>query len=184
MPATGQRWTHLVRFLAVEDGNTYFGQVGSEAYPDVGLAAWKGEKIAANVLSGSWEDGVVTDQILHVSKLLSPIPSTQVPIVLCMGLNYRDHAAEAKMPVPETPILFIKPRSAISGPFPEPILIPRIAQDGTSDYEAELAIVMGMTGKDISLEDAMNFVLGFTCANDVSARKLQFTNGQWCFSKG
>ncbi|RSL90138.1 hypothetical protein CEP52_014686, partial [Fusarium oligoseptatum] len=166
MPATGQRWTRLVRFVAVEDGNTYSGQVDSEAYPDVGLAAWKGEKMPVNVLSGSWEDGVVTDQILHVSNLLSPIPSTQVPIVLCMGLNYRDHAAEAKMPVPETPILFIKPRNTISGPFPEPISIPRVAQDGTSDYEAELAIVMGRTGKDICPEDAMNFVLGFTCAND------------------
>lgn len=88
------------------------------------------------------------------------------------------------MPIPESPILFIKPRNAISGPYPEPICIPAVAQDGTSDYEAEMAIVISKTGKNIAENDAMDYVLGFTCANDVSARKLQFANSQWCFSKG
>lgn len=101
-----------------------------------------------------------------------------------MGLNYRDHAIEAKMPIPETPILFVKPRNTRNSPFPEPIVVPRVAQDGTSDYEAELAVVIAKTSKDISQEEAMDYVLGFTCANDVSARNLQFANSQWCFSKG
>ncbi|KAH8680155.1 fumarylacetoacetate hydrolase [Ilyonectria robusta] len=185
MSTTNQRdWTHLVRFVAAEDGLVYFGQVDAEKYPDVGLAALEGKPIPVNVVAGSQFDGIVTSQFLHVSRLLSPVPASSVPIILCMGLNYRDHAIEIKMPIPESPILFIKPRNAISGPYPEPICIPAVAQDGTSDYEAEMAIVISKTGKNIAENDAMDYVLGFTCANDVSARKLQFANSQWCFSKG
>lgn len=108
----------------------------------------------------------------------------EVPIIRCMGLNYRDHALEANMPIPDVPVLFIKPRTALSGPHPAKINIPKIAQDGTSDYEAELTIILSKTGKDISEEDAMDYVLGYTTSNDVSARAQQFKNSQWSFSKG
>jgi 2-keto-4-pentenoate hydratase/2-oxohepta-3-ene-1,7-dioic acid hydratase in catechol pathway len=101
-----------------------------------------------------------------------------------MGLNYRDHAIEANQPIPETPILFIKPRTALNGPFPATINVPKIAQDGTSDYEAEMSIIISKTGRDISEEDAMNYVLGYTCSNDVSSRIQQFLTSQWSFSKG
>lgn len=109
---------------------------------------------------------------------------SEVPIIRCLGLNYKDHAREANMPIPEVPVLFIKPRTAISGPFPASVNIPKTAQDDTSDYEAELSFVIGKTGRDIAEADALDYVLGYTCSNDVSARAQQFKNSQWCFSKG
>lgn len=80
--------------------------------------------------------------------------------------------------------MFTKPRHALCGPFPAVISIPKVAQDGTSDYEAELAVIIGKDGRNISEESALDYVLGYTVANDVSARKLQFETQQWSFSKG
>lgn len=88
------------------------------------------------------------------------------------------------MPIPEVPVLFIKPRTALTGPHPSTINIPRFVQDSSSDYEAELSVVLSKSGRDIPEEEAMDYVLGYTCSNDVSARKQQFKNSQWCFSKG
>lgn len=107
-----------------------------------------------------------------------------VPIIRCMGLNYRDHAREANMPIPDVPVLFVKPRTAVNGPYPAKINVPRIAQDGSSDYEAELSFIIGKSGRDIPESEAMDYVLGFTASNDVSARTQQFKNSQWNFSKG
>lgn len=101
-----------------------------------------------------------------------------------MGLNYKDHAREANMAIPDVPVLFIKPRTALNGPSPAKINVPRIAQDGSADYEAELSVVISKTGRDIPVEKAMEYVLGYTCSNDVSARTQQFKNSQWSFSKG
>ncbi|KAJ5544730.1 Fumarylacetoacetase C-terminal-like protein [Penicillium sp. DV-2018c] len=108
----------------------------------------------------------------------------EVPIIRCMGLNYRDHAKEANMPIPDVPVLFIKPRTALNGPYPAKINVPKLAQDGSSDYEAELSIILSKSGRDIPESEAMDYVLGYTASNDVSARTQQFKNSQWCFSKG
>ncbi len=91
---------------------------------------------------------------------------------------------EANLPIPSVPILFTKPRTALANPYPAVINIPKCAQDGTSDYEGELCAVIGRTGRDISEEDALDYVLGYTASNDVSARTLQLLTGQWSFSKG
>ena len=107
-----------------------------------------------------------------------------MPIIRCLGLNYRDHAKEASMPIPNEPVLFIKPRTALNGPAPAKINVPKIAQDGTSDYEAELSFVVAKSGRDIPKVKAMDYVLGYTASNDVSARAQQFKNSQWCYSKG
>jgi 2-keto-4-pentenoate hydratase/2-oxohepta-3-ene-1,7-dioic acid hydratase in catechol pathway len=88
------------------------------------------------------------------------------------------------MPIPDYPVLFIKPRTALMGSYPEKIVVPKVAQDGSSDYEAELTIIISKTGKDIPEKDAMDYILGYTCGNDVSARTEQFRNSQWSFSKG
>jgi 2-keto-4-pentenoate hydratase/2-oxohepta-3-ene-1,7-dioic acid hydratase in catechol pathway len=72
----------------------------------------------------------------------------------------------------------------LTGPFPATINIPKCAQDETSDYEAELCVVIGKSGKNIKQEDALDFVLGFTASNDVSARTLQMATPQWSYSKG
>jgi 2-keto-4-pentenoate hydratase/2-oxohepta-3-ene-1,7-dioic acid hydratase in catechol pathway len=177
-------WTHLIRFIAEEDGQIHLGNIDAKKYPDVGLSTFKGEKVSAQLISGSAFDGVVTGKTLTVKQLLPPIAMHEVPIIRCLGLNYRDHAKEANMPIPDVPVLFIKPRTAVNGPFPAKINVPKIAQDGTSDYEAEMTFVMSRDGKDIKEDEWQDYVLGYTCSNDVSARAQQFKNSQWSFSKG
>lgn len=88
------------------------------------------------------------------------------------------------MPIPDVPVLFVKPRTALNGSHPAKINVPRIAQDGSSDYEAELSVILAKSGRDIPESKAMDYVLGYTCSNDVSARTQQFKNSQWSFSKG
>lgn len=179
-----QPWTHLIRFIAEEDGQIHLGNVDAKKYPDIGLSTLNGEKIQANLATGSIFDAKVTSTVLTVKQLLGPIAAHEVPLVRCIGLNYRDHAREANMPIPAEPVLFIKPRTAINGPFPAKINVPKISQDGTADYEAELTVIIGKDGRDIPVEEALDYVLGYTCGNDVSARAQQFKNSQWCFSKG
>lgn len=88
------------------------------------------------------------------------------------------------MALPKAPILFTKPRTALADPYPAVIPVPKAAQDGTSDYEAELCVVIGKTGRDIPEEKALDYVLGYTASNDVSARTMQMLTTQWSFSKG
>ncbi|KNG80909.1 fumarylacetoacetate hydrolase [Aspergillus nomiae NRRL 13137] len=180
----GPNWAHLVRFISEEDGQIHFGEVDPSRYPDVGIAILNGERVAVKLIKGSIFDGTVTDTTVHIARLLAPIGMEEVPIIRCLGLNYRDHAREANMPIPDVPVVFIKPRTALNGPHPAKINVPKIAQDGSSDYEAELSIILSQTGRDIPESEAMKYVLGYTCSNDVSARTQQFKNSQWSFSKG
>ncbi|PON28862.1 fumarylacetoacetate hydrolase domain-containing protein 2A [Trichoderma gamsii] len=176
-------WTRLIRFVAEEDGHIHLGQVDEDIL-DVGLAAFEGVPISAKLIEGSLYDGVVSDTTMTVKQLLPPISIDQGKIIRCLGLNYRDHAKEANMPIPDEPVLFFKPPHALMGPWPEKIRIPKFVQDGSSDYEAELSLIISKTGKNISEEDAFDHVLGYTCGNDISARTEQFKNSQWSFSKG
>jgi len=100
--------------------------------------------------------------------------------VICVGLNYRDHAEEMKLAIPDEPVLFMKPPSAVIGPG-APIICP--AGSRQIDYEAELAVVMGRTARNVTEEEAPRCVLGYTCANDVTARDLQAKDGQWTRAK-
>ncbi|RVX75650.1 hypothetical protein B0A52_00006 [Exophiala mesophila] len=88
------------------------------------------------------------------------------------------------MPLPAVPVLFSKPRHALGDPFPAVVSIPKAAQDGTSDYEAELCVIIGKTGRNIPETKALDYVLGYTCSNDISARTFQLSSTQWDFSKG
>lgn len=117
--------------------------------------------------------------LTHVS-LLAPV---QPPNILAIGLNYRAHAVESGAAIPERPVLFIKANTAVCGPD-DPIMLPRIAPDEV-DYECELAIVIGKTARHVSPEVALDYVLGYTCANDVSARdcQLRLDAGQWSRGK-
>ncbi|MCL6638276.1 MAG: fumarylacetoacetate hydrolase family protein [Firmicutes bacterium] len=99
---------------------------------------------------------------------------------VCVGLNYRDHAFELGMPLPEEPVLFLKPSTAVIGPG-EPIVCPPVSRQ--VDYEAELAVVIKKTAKNVREEEALDYVLGYTCANDVTARDLQKKDGQWTRAK-
>ncbi len=116
-----------------------------------------------------------------VAKLLAPIEPTNL---FCIGLNYRRHAEESRQPLPEYPVLFMKSVSAVQNPG-DPILLPRQLRSDAVDYECELAVVIGKRGKNIARADALQHVLGYTCANDVSARDWQtkWGGGQWCRGK-
>jgi 2-keto-4-pentenoate hydratase/2-oxohepta-3-ene-1,7-dioic acid hydratase in catechol pathway len=116
-----------------------------------------------------------------VGKLLAPIVPSNI---LCIGLNYRRHAEEGKQPVPQWPVLFIKNTSALQNPG-DPIVLPRVLRSDAVDFECELAVVIGKNCKNVGKADALNFVLGYTCANDVSARDWQkdWGGGQWCRGK-
>ena len=96
--------------------------------------------------------------------------------IICIGLNYRDHAAESKMPIPEKPVVFSKFSTAVIAPG-EPVVLPSTSQQ--VDYEAELAVVIGRRARHVSADRAYDYVLGYTAFNDVSARDFQFSDGQW-----
>ena len=96
--------------------------------------------------------------------------------LICIGLNYRDHAAESKMPIPDKPVVFSKFSTAVIAPG-EPVVLPSTSQQ--VDYEAELAVVIGRRAKHVSAESAYDYVLGYTAFNDVTARDFQFADGQW-----
>jgi 2-keto-4-pentenoate hydratase/2-oxohepta-3-ene-1,7-dioic acid hydratase in catechol pathway len=100
--------------------------------------------------------------------------------IVCVGLNYRDHAEEQGAELPAAPLLFAKWPSSLIGPG-EPIVIPPIVTK--ADYEAELGVVIGARVKGVSKESAFEAVRGYVCANDVSARDLQFGDGQWTRGK-
>ncbi|KAE8355908.1 hypothetical protein BDV28DRAFT_162297 [Aspergillus coremiiformis] len=176
-------WTHLIRFIAVEDSQEHLGQL-VDITRDIGKDSVHGVQIAAYIIEGTIFHGRVTKTIMHVQQLLSPVTKEECNYIRCLGLNYLDHAQEAKMALPSVPVMFTKPRTALTGPYPATINIPRCAQDETSDYEAELCLVIGKTGRDIPEEEALDYVLGYTASNDVSARAMQLATTQWSFSKG
>ncbi len=96
--------------------------------------------------------------------------------LICIGLNYRDHAAESNMQIPERPVIFSKFSTCVIAPG-EPVVIPPTSQQ--VDYEAELAVVIGRRAKNVKASRALDYVLGYTAFNDVSARDFQFADGQW-----
>jgi len=122
------------------------------------------------------QQGVVyaTDDI----SLLSPV--VRPGKVICLGLNYRGHAAESGMAVPDYPVLFHKVAGSLIG-HKQPIVVPRISSK--IDYEGELAIIIGRRGKYIAEDEAYAYIAGYTIANDVSARDLQFRTSQWTTGK-
>ncbi|HZR41922.1 MAG TPA: fumarylacetoacetate hydrolase family protein [Ktedonobacteraceae bacterium] len=107
-----------------------------------------------------------------------PVPDPDK--IICLGLNYSDHAAEANLAIPEAPVLFTKYRNSLVGPN-DPIVLPRTSTQ--IDYEAELAVVIGRTCKEVSEQDALNYVAGYTIMDDVSARDMQMRTSQWTAGK-
>lgn len=122
-----------------------------------------------------------TGEAATVQKFLAPIEPRDI---LCIGLNYRKHAAEGGQAIPEQPILFVKNLGTVQNPG-DPIVLPRKLRSDAVDYECELAVVIGKACHNVSRADALKYVLGYTCANDVSARdwQLKWGGGQWCRGK-
>jgi 2-keto-4-pentenoate hydratase/2-oxohepta-3-ene-1,7-dioic acid hydratase in catechol pathway len=120
-------------------------------------------RIEGSLLSG-WR---LTSDIVRIDRLLAPLEPADI---LCIGLNYREHAKESQSPLPQNPMLFIKAGNTLNHPG-SAIPIPKLS--GQIDYEGELAVVIGKAAKDISRQNALEYVLGYTIANDVTARDWQ-----------
>lgn len=135
------------------------------------------ELLQGNPFEGIRKSG--KNKNLNDVRLLAPtVPQS----ILAIGLNYRKHAIESRIDIPDHPLLFIKASSAIRGPG-ESIIRPAIAPDEV-DYEAELVIVIGKKAKDVSVEAAGGYIFGYTCGNDVSARDVQLKQDtQWARGK-
>lgn len=115
---------------------------------------------------------------LEAVRLLAPVEPSKI---ICVGRNYPEHAREHGNEVPQIPLLFLKPPSAVIGPGANIVLPPQSQQ---VEHEAELAVIIGKTGRWIPIERAGEFIFGYTIANDVTARDLQRRDGQWTRSKG
>ncbi|MCK9618450.1 MAG: fumarylacetoacetate hydrolase family protein [Lentimicrobiaceae bacterium] len=148
---------------------------------DIGFGYFAENKRVYKIIGDIFSDYKTTLAPVPVKKVLSPImPST----ILCIGLNYRYHAKESGMNIPDYPILFLKALNAVQNPG-DPIFLPRQLESKEVDYEGELAVIIGKECKNVSKEKALEYVFGYTCANDVSARDWQFKygGGQWCKGK-
>lgn len=158
----------IVRYLD-KDGNVHHG-----AQQEDGSAC----EIAGDIFG----EHTVTDRTAAIEKLLSP---TGPADIFGIGRNYRLHAEEAGESVPEYPVVFQKNSYAVQNPG-DPIVIPRHLRSDAVDYECELAVVIGKKCKNVSKESALDFVLGYTCGNDVSARDWQeeWGGSQFCKGKG
>src|SRR5688500_5597264 len=143
----------IVRFRA-DDGATHLGQPVDD-------------RTALRIEGDLFGEYHVTPERLRVKKLLAPLVPTDI---LCIGLNYREHARESRSEVPDNPMLFIKSSNSLNNPF-DPIPVPRLTSQ--VDFEGELAVVIGKAAKHVPRGRALEYVFGYTCANDVSARDWQ-----------
>ncbi len=158
-----------MRLIRFEDGN---GQVRT------------GEQVGtdeARLIRGDvFGKHEMTDETARIRRLLAPV---EPPNVIAIGLNYQRHAAESGAQLPDHPLVFFKLTTSVIAPG-EPIILPADAPDEV-DYEAELAVVIGRKARKVSEADALRYVLGYTCANDVSARDCQISRDkQWARAKG
>lgn len=174
---------------------------------DVGLALRKGEEVKVKVYSGKsvLDPGSPTDKVETVDRVLSPLAEEEIGgSIRCIGLNYRQHAEEMSIPLPDVPTVFLyvlpsiprakprtneklpsKPSQALADPWPAPTPIPKhTLASNSADYESELAVIISKTCKNVTEAEAMDHVLGYTAANDISSRSSQFAQSQWCYSKG
>lgn len=176
----------LIRFVSASTQEVLIGEP-SDALLDVGLASLTSTPFTATVFSGSsvLTPGCATARVERVAQLLSPLAQSEVGTIRGIALNYFSHASHTGLPIPSEPMMFMKPCTSLAGPYPEPTVLPRYAKptDG-ADYEGELAVVIGRRCKNVHPERALDYVLGYTAANDVSSRTLQWQQKQWCFSKG
>lgn len=139
----------------------------------------KGVEEAEKLLQNASENNVKNVTLpLNQVTLLAPIAFP--PKIVCLGLNYRDHAAEQNATIPDELVIFIKPHTTIIGPN-ESIVKPSFVKQ--LDYEAELAVVMGRKAKNVPVSEAESCIFGYTILNDVSARDIQFKDKQWTRGK-
>ena len=147
----------------------------------VGYASEQADGSALVIYGDILAECTVTGDKADIKKRLAPlVPS----MIWCIGLNYKHHARETGSEIPQYPVLFVKSPSALQNPE-DPILIPIHLKSDKVDFECELAVVIGKACKNVRREQALDYVLGYTCANDISARDWQIERGgtQWCRGK-
>ena len=137
-----------------------------------------GDKVTA--IEGSPYGEINTGSLVYPLRQLKILAPCRPTKAVCVGLNYRDHAEELGLEIPEEPLLFIKPSTAIIG-HGEDIIYPSCSKQ--VDYEAELAVVIGRVCRKVTVVEAQKYILGYTCGNDVTARDLQRKDGQWTRAK-
>ena len=148
----------------------------------------KDDKISYGILEGKTISSISGDlfgdynviDIKHDLQDITLLAPCNPSKVVAVGLNYRDHAKEMQEAIPDTPKLFLKPATAVIGPEQE-IVLPDMSSQ--VDYEAEFAIVIKKIAKNVSVDEAKEYILGYTCFNDVTARDLQKRDGQWTRAK-
>jgi 2-keto-4-pentenoate hydratase/2-oxohepta-3-ene-1,7-dioic acid hydratase in catechol pathway len=146
---------------------------------DICCGVLSGDRI--HVLQGNFLENISsTGQVIGLSEVMLLAPCLPTKAV-CVGLNYRDHAEEMKSELPKEPLLFLKPSSALNDPEAD-IVYPAISKN--LHHEAELAVVIGKTAKHVKADQAYDYIFGYTCANDVTARDIQKGDGQWTRGKG
>ena len=137
-----------------------------------------------HIIRNSPLDGKIekTGASVHVTDVSKFLPPVDTPNIIALGLNYREHARESRMDLPPAPVIFLKSVTSLTGHLRQ-IILPAEAPDFV-DYEAELTIVMGKRGRNIPEEEAAEYILGYTCGNDVSARDCQMKiDKQWARAK-
>jgi 2-keto-4-pentenoate hydratase/2-oxohepta-3-ene-1,7-dioic acid hydratase in catechol pathway len=144
-------------------------------------AALSEEGRACRIIGDIFGEFVVTSEVVVVHKLLAPVQPVNI---FCIGLNYRRHAVETGAKPPVFPVVFMKSAHAVQNPG-DPIILPAHLRSDQVDYECELVVVIGRKCKNIRRDEALNYVLGYTCGNDVSARDWQkdWGGSQWCRGK-
>ncbi|ESA42983.1 hypothetical protein GE21DRAFT_6245 [Neurospora crassa] len=180
-------FSRLVRFVPKDDDSKVLIGEPIDSQVDVGAAVRKGDDVEVNVYSGTsvLDAGSPTGNKAIIGRILSPVTAQEAGTIRCIGLNYKKHAEEAKMSIPEIPTLFLKPATALADPYPAPTPIPKhTIESDSADYESELAIIIGKDCKNVSEAEALDYVLGYTASNDISSRASQFAQTQWCYSKG
>lgn len=147
----------------------------------IGHAADKGDGTFFVVEGDIFNSFRITHEKAEIARLLAPIAP---PAIWCIGQNYRRHAQEVGMAIPENPVVFAKGVNSVQDPG-APIVIPKCARGDEVDYECELVVVIGKLCKNVDVAYALDYVLGYTCGNDVSARQWQLKLGgsQWCRGK-
>ena len=148
---------------------------------EIGYAAEQAAGTFARIQGDIFGRYQVTSQSARVAKRLAPVVP---PMNWCIGLNYRQHTAEVNLALPEYPVVFAKGPNCVQNPG-DPILMPRHARSVEIDYEGELVVVIGKLCRNVSRADALSYVAGYTCGNDVSSRDWQLKMGgsQWCRGK-
>ena len=148
---------------------------------NIGYGLSQSDGIALKLAGDIYDSPTITTERADVAKVLAPVQPTAI---ICIGLNYRKHAEETKAKLPVFPVVFFKGPAAVQNPG-DPILLPTHLKSDEVDYECELAVVIGKRCKNVARAQALDYVLGYTCGNDVSARDWQKEKGggQWCRGK-